>query len=296
MITRRTMAGLAPALVFGTIAPSAFASGVGIRPAKPNARIVVTGSYLAEIVVDLGMASQIVAVGGGIDHVTALRNVQRLAGFRQRGPELILAQRPDLYISTTDITDAAMGNQLQTAGVQVAIFEPEPTLAGISERIAELGLMLNKRREAQTLTRRFQADLANARALVARARTKPKGLFILSGGNRPTLVAGRNTGPANLIELAGGINVATAIEGFKVMSQEAMVAAAPDFILLNRDGLDERNGTPVALTAPGALLTPAGRNRRLVTMPGEFLQGFGLLTPSAMRALARVLHPELAGR
>lgn len=295
MINRRTIATSAVLLLAAARSSTAWASGQGIAPIKPGARIVVTGSYLAEILVDLGAARQIVATGGGVDHIAPLRAVPRLKGFRQMSAETVLAQRPDVYITTNDISGEAVVSQLRAAGVQVVLFETEPTLAGISERIAELGVILSRPREAAALMRRFQADLAQARAVVARARTRPRGLFILSGGNRPTLVAGRGTGPANLIELAGGINVASTIEGFKVMSQEAMVAAAPEFILLNPDGMELRGGVPAALTAPGELLTPAGRAKRLITLPGQYLQGFGILTPSAIRTLARAIHAELKG-
>jgi iron complex transport system substrate-binding protein len=257
-------------------------------------RIVATGSYLIEILLQLGMARQLVGVSGGIDHLTTISRVPRLRGFRQMSAESVLALRPDLYISTPDITGPAVVGQLRQAGVEVVLFENEPTLPGIEERITDLGRVTGRVEAATALLGRFRTDLTDARGLVARSRTRPRGLFILSGGNRPTLVAGRGTGPANLLELSGCVNVATAIDGFKVMSQEAMIAAAPQFILINRDGRELRDGVPVALTAPGALLTPAGRAGRLISMPGEFLQGFGILTPSAMRALGRAVHPELA--
>lgn len=295
MMNRRAVMASAAGVLAASPGLGARASGQGVAPIRPGARIVVTGSYLVEILIELGAARQIVGVGGGVDHITALKATPRLRGFRQMSAETILAQRPDVFITTPDITGGGVVAQLKAAGVQVIIFEQEPTLAGVTERIAEMGVILSKPREAAGLARRFNADLAQARALVARARTRPRGLFILSGGNRPTLVAGRGTGPANLIELAGGRNVAAVIEGFKVMSQEAMVAAAPEFILLNPDGLENRGGVPAALTAPGALLTPAGRSKRLITLPGEYLQGFGILTPTAIRTLARAIHPDLKG-
>ena len=291
MILRRDLlAGLA-ATGAASLASPAFGQSV-----TASTRIVATGSYIIEILLQLGMGPQLVGVSGGIDHLATISRVPRLRGFRQMSAESILAMRPDLYISTTDITGPAVVDQIRQAGVRVALFENEPTLAGIEERITDLGALVGRQRPAAALLQRFRTDLADARGLVARTRTRPRGLFILSGGNRPTVVAGRGTGPANLLELAGCVNVATSIEGFRVMSQEAMIAAAPQFILINRDGREVRDGVPVALTAPGALQTPAGRARRLISMPGEYLQGFGILTPSAIRALARAVHPELAGR
>jgi iron complex transport system substrate-binding protein len=98
---------------------------------------------------------------------------------------------------------------------------------------------------------------------------------------------------AALLELAGAENVAQGIEGFKVMSQEAMIEAAPEFILTNQDGTVARDGVPVALQAPGALATPAGKAGRLITVPGQYLQGMGILTPEGIRLLGRQLHPQV---
>jgi ABC-type hemin transport system substrate-binding protein len=53
-----------------------------------------------------------------------------------------------------------------------------------------------------------------------------------------------------------------------------------------------RDGLPVALSAPGAMATPAGKAGRLITVPGQYLQGMGILTPEGIRVLGRQLHPE----
>ena len=72
-----------------------------------------------------------------------------------------------------------------------------------------------------------------------------------------------------------------------------MLEAAPDFILVNEDGLVLSGGTPTALKAPGAMLTPAGKNGDVFSLPGGYLQGLGLNSPSAIRAIAAHVHPEL---
>ena len=72
-----------------------------------------------------------------------------------------------------------------------------------------------------------------------------------------------------------------------------MLAAAPDFILVNEDGLTLTGGVPNALKAPGASLTPAGKTGNVFTLPGGYLQGLGLNSPDAIRAIADRIHPEL---
>jgi iron complex transport system substrate-binding protein len=182
--------------------------------------------------------------------------------------------------------------QLRAAGVKVESLDTESTPAGVERRIRAVGRLLGREAAAETLVQTFRRELAEVAALVGSRPRRPRALFVLAGGGRPTLVGGRGTNVATLLELAGATNVAAGIDGFKVMSMEAMIEAAPEFILTNRDGTVPSDGVPVALKAPGASATPAGRAGRLITIPGEYLQGMGILTPKGALVLARQLHAE----
>lgn len=256
-------------------------------------RWIVTNSYVAEIVVALGGAARIVAIGGGAQHLAELKGVPVLPGFRQTSAEPMLSVSPTRVVITSDWAMPQTLAQLRAAGVKVDVLDAAPTVAGAEVRIRAIARLMDVPAAGEALVARFRSELAQARARVARASRKPRALFILAGGGRPTLVGGRNSQAAMLIELAGGVNVADSVEGFKVMSQEAMIEAAPEFILTNQEGLTPADGLPVALKAPGALYTPAGRAGRLITVPGHYLQGMGLFTPQGMLVLARQFHPDL---
>jgi iron complex transport system substrate-binding protein len=262
--------------------------------ALASERWIVANSYVAEIVVALGAADQVVGVGGGTEHIAELRNVPRLPGFRQTSAEPLLALAPQRVLMTDEWVVPVTIAQLRAAGVQVELLDGEQSEAGVERRIRTVAALLGRVSAGEALVARFRREMAESRRFVAKAVRQPRVIFILAGGSRPTLVGGRGTNAAQLIELAGGRNVAAQIEGFRTMSQESMIEAAPEIIVTNLDGM-ARSGTgePVALRAPGAALTPAGRSGRLVTVPGEFLQGMGILTPEGVRKLAIQLHPEL---
>lgn len=273
-------------------ATAAFTKVHSQTPARAE-RLIVINSYIAEIVVALGGAPLVVAVGGGTDHIAELAKVPRLPGFRQTSAEPMLAVSPTRVIVSSDRTVPQTIEQLRSAGVKVDVIEVDQTPAGVERNIRFVAGILGKAAEGEALVQRFRREMAEVAAQIAKARRRPKALFILAGGQRPTLVGGRGTNVAALLELAGAENVAHRIEGFKVMSQEAMVEAAPEFILTNQDGTLPRDGVPVALMAPGALATPAGKAGRLITLPGRYLQGMGIYTPEGIRLLARLLHPDL---
>jgi hypothetical protein len=101
--------------------------------------------------------------------------------------------------------------------------------------------------------------------------------------NFAPLVGGRDTAADAIIGLASGRNVAEGFDGYKPMSPEAILAAAPEIILM-MDGRGGEHGLAGLLeTRPRFRLTPAGRNGRLVTMPGLLLLDFGPRTPEPAR-------------
>jgi iron complex transport system substrate-binding protein len=261
--------------------------------AQKAERLIVTNSYIAEIVVSLGGAPLIVGLGGGTEHLPELKAVPKLPGFRQVSAEPMLALSPTRVLISNEWLVPQTMEQLRAAGVKVDVIDGEQTPAGVEKRIRFVAQVLGKAAAGEQLVTRFKADLAEALRPLAQVKRRPRALFILAGGNRPTLVGGRGTNVAALLDMAGGDNVAEAFDGFKAMSQEAMIELAPEFILTNQDGTKPNDGVPVALQAPGALATPAGKAGRLITVPGQYLQGMGILTPQGIRELTCQLHPEL---
>ncbi len=280
--------------VLAAAAATLWASGGRPQVARAAAeRWIVTNSYVAEIVVALGGADRIVAVGGGSDHIREIAGVPRLPGFRQTSAEPMLSVAPTRVLVASEWIVPQVLDQLRAAGVRVENLDTESSVEGVERRIRAVGRLMQREAAAEALVATFRKELADVSALVARVPRRPRALFVLAGGGRPTLVGGRGTNVAGLLELAGAENVAAGIEGFKAMSMEAMVEAAPEFILTNRDGTIPADGVPVALKAPGAAATPAGRSGRLITIPGEYLQGMGILTPRGAKVLAAQLHPGL---
>lgn len=263
-------------------------------PPEGSERYIIIGSYIAEIVVALEAQDQVVGVSSGTDHIAELEGIPVIPGYRNLSAESILSLEPTVALLAGRQTQPELVTQLEAAGVEVHFFPDDVAdLALVPDRIRELGALLDRKDAAEELVVEFEADLADAIAFAGKATSSPRGLFILSGGGRPTVVAGGDTHIALLLEKAGAENVTDDITLFKPMSQEAMLEAAPEFILVNEEGLEVKGGTPVALTAPGALLTPAGESGNIFALPGGYLQGLGLNSPAAIREIARRIHPEL---
>jgi iron complex transport system substrate-binding protein len=84
------------------------------------------------------------------------------------------------------------------------------------------------------------------------------------------------------------------VEGYKPLTPEAAIAAAPDIILTTDQGLQAAGGIDGLLKAPGLAQTAGGRARKVAAQDALLMLGFGPRLPQAVAALAEALHGRLA--
>ena len=120
----------------------------------------------------------------------------------------------------------------------------------------------------------------------------PRVLFILSLQNGRPMVGGRGTAADAIIRLAGGANAAGAIDGYKPMTDEGIIAGAPDVILKMNNG-NMVGAADEIFSLPAFAATPAAAKRALIGMDGLYLLGFGPRSPDAARDLMAALYPTL---
>jgi len=154
---------------------------------------------------------------------------------------------------------------------------------------AALGVEAQGRQLDERLRGEWQAAQLAARAVATR---KPRVLFILSHTPSNTMVSGQGTAADAVIRYAGGVNAMQGFNGYKPLSAEAVIGAAPDFILITREGLEAIGGADKLWEKPGLALTPAAKGRRYAAPDALYLLGFGPRMPQAVRELAARLGAD----
>lgn len=260
---------------------------------EDSTTLVSVGGSVTEIVYALGMADRILAVDSTSLYPASATRLPNVGYMRQLAAEPILAMAPSLLLAVEDSGPPAVLDQLREAGLQVVVVPDEPTPQGITEKINLISGALGVPDKGQALSRKVEDDLQSLRKAVKKTEARPKVLFLLSIGNGGApLAAGRETSAAGIIELAGGVNAIDAFEGYKALSPEALVEAAPDVLLVTSRSLGLLGGSESLLQVPEIAETPAGRSGRIVSMDGLLLLGFGPRTPTAIAELAAELHPD----
>ena len=276
--------------------------GIGLSPALPGAalaqaadRIVVAGGVITEVIYALGLQDRIV----GVDSTSqfppeALKQKANVGYVRALSAEGVLSLKPTLIMLIDGAGPPDAVSLLNESGVKIARINDGLTPEGVSSKIAAIGAAIGAGAPAERLAAQTKARFDELATLRSGITKKKRILFLLSLQNGRAMVGGRNSSADGIIALAGGINVADAIEGYKPMTDEAIAAAAPDMVLMMRNS-SAHNTTPDELFAmPAFSQTPAANGKRLVHMDGLYLLGFGPRTPMAARDLMAAIYPEAA--
>jgi iron complex transport system substrate-binding protein len=163
---------------------------------------------------------------------------------------------------------------------------------GIIDKVRLVADVAGAPERGECLAKAITADLAALAALRARVTQPRKVLFVLSFLNGKPLVAGRNTAADGIIKLAGAVNAIDAYEGYKQITDEALIAAGPDTVLVMERGRDSLDAAAVFANA-AFTMTPAAKQKSFVSMNGLYLLGFGPRTAAAARDLAAQLYPAV---
>lgn len=249
--------------------------------------LVTIGGPITEIVYALGAGDQIVAVDASSVYPAETQEKPQVGYMRQVSTEGILSVAPDLVLASAATRPSVALDQVRGAGVAVEVIdEAEDVESGIA-RIRTIAALLDKESAGERIIEALEEDVAAARAVAARVERPPQALFIYARGSGTLQVAGRNTPAETMIELAGGENAMQQFEGFRPLTAEGVVSAAPDVLVLLDRGLESLGGAPGLFDQPGLEATPAGAQERFTTIDDLKFLGFGPRMGEAVLSLAQ---------
>ena len=271
---------------------------VTINAADRVLALDMSGS-LAATVWALGLGDRLV----GRDISTTFPGVEDLPVVTGSGhaisPESVLEMRPDLLITDGTIGPLDVVLQLRDAGITVVFVREQPGLEAPAAMARSVAAIFGLPDTGEALATRITSELDTVLATIAdRAPTaradKLRMVFLyIRGANGIYYLFGQESGAGDLIEGLGGIDIATEIgwTGLRPMTDEALIAANPDLILVMSDGLESVGGPEELVRLKPAIgLTSAGQNLRFVDMDDSQVLSFGPRTPAVLDALARAIY------
>jgi iron complex transport system substrate-binding protein len=262
-----------------------------VNTVRPNERLISLGGGITEVVYALGAENQLVGTDTTSLYPVAAQHTPKVGYLRSLSAEGLLSLRPTALVASSEAGPPVVLDQLRAARVRIELVPIDHTWAEVQRKVEAVGRATAKVAESRILQARLDAQWQDSLAFIAafKPARPPRVMFILSHSGSP-MVSGSATAADAVIRFTGARNAITGFRGYRPMTAEAVVAAAPDVVLLTTQGLDAMGGAEPFWNRPEWRLTPAWRQRQtrqtLVHRDALELLGF---TPRMPR-LVRDLH------
>ncbi|WP_043686994.1 heme/hemin ABC transporter substrate-binding protein [Streptomyces xylophagus] len=269
---------------------SADGKKVTVREAR---RIVPLSGSLSEIVFTLGLGDRVVArdITATFQQAAKLPLVTR---NHDVSAESVLSLKPDLVLAEKTTGPSEAMGQIRAAGVPVLVVDPAQGLADVGPRIQAVADALGVPAAGKELTKRSEDRIAAVRKAIPAHKEKPRVAFLyLRGSASVYLIGGKGSGATSLLEAAGAVDAGAESgleQDFTAITTEALAKAAPDAILVMTKGLESVGGTDGLVKIPGVAQTPAGMNRRVVSIEDGVLLNYGPRTDQVLESLVDQLY------
>ncbi|MCM2390998.1 heme/hemin ABC transporter substrate-binding protein [Streptomyces albipurpureus] len=258
-------------------------------------RIVPLTGSLSEIVFSLGLGEQVVArdVTATFEQAEKLPVVTR---GHDVSAESVLSLKPTIVLAETTSGPAESIQQIRDAGVPLVVVKTAKSLADVGTRIDAVARTLGVPDSGAELKKRTESRITAVQQDIPQQTDgkKPRVAFLyLRGTASVYLLGGSDSGAASLLEAAGALDAGKESglkKDFTAITSEALAKAAPDAILVMSKGLDSVGGVDGLVKIPGVAQTPAGMDRRVVSVPDGVLLNYGPRTDQVLKSLVDQLY------
>jgi iron complex transport system substrate-binding protein len=257
--------------------------------AEAAERIVSVGAAATEILWRLGAQAAVVGVDTtSVEPAEALASRPNVGYFRQLSAEGLLSLGPDLVIAVGGAGPRETLEAVTRAGVRVETLPDDWSEAGVVARIERIGAAIGRPERAAAEAAAVRADFARLDGRRREICGGPRAMFVLTFQNGRPLVAGRGTAADAMLRLAGATNVADGFDGYKPMTDEAVIEAAPEVVVTTLEGPGGVSAERL-FSAPAFAGTPAAKAKRFVALDARAALAFGPRTPAIAEGLLEKL-------
>lgn len=249
-------------------------------------RIISLAPSITETIFVLEKEDKLIGRTDYCDYPKAASEVVTVGTLREPSIETIAALNPDLVIASTHFNKATL-KKLDSLGIKTVVLYGEESFEGVYTVINTTGKILNAETKAEEVVSEMKKDVEFVLNTVKDAE-KPSVYYVVGFGEYGDFTAGGDTFISDLIHMAGGVNAASDLTGWKY-SLEKVVENNPDILICSAFwGAKEQ-----LISANGYKDLPAVKEGRLLEIDNNLLDRQGPRLAKGLKALAALIHPEL---
>lgn len=257
-------------------------------------RVLAIGGSVTEIVYALGQQDRLIARDTTSVYPPEVAELPDIGYMRQLSSEGVLSVAPDLILSEEGAGPPETIAVLKEAGIPFETIPAGKDPEGLAAKIEAVAEALGVPDAAGAPVAALRADLDRLSAAAGGETDRKRVMFVLSVQGGRIMASGLGTEADAIIRLAGAENAVADFDGYKFLTDEAVIAAAPDVILMMASSEARANfdaADAEVLAMPAISTTPAAKAGTLIRMDGLYMLGFGPRTGQA----ALELHDAIYG-
>lgn len=247
-------------------------------------RIISIAPNLTETIYGIGAGDKLIGRTDYCTYPEEVADVESIGAIFPVDIERVLSLDPDVvFVSTHFKADDA--EKLAQVGVSVVTLVDEATVDGVYEMITALGEVLNRTEEAAARVEEMQSAIAEVTEAVKDLEA-PSVYYVVGYGEYGDFTVGGDTFVGNIIETAGGENIAKDVIGWNY-SLEELIESDPDIIIVPevmREGF---------MTAPNYCELTAVKEGRVYSPDIDQIERQSYRNGEGVRILAEIFHPEV---
>ena len=207
--------------------------------AKNSSRVVVAGGSITEIIYFLNSEEKIVALDVTSNYPEKAKELPSIGYVRNLSAEGIMSMNPSIVFGEDDMGPPGVIKQLRDINIDLRIIPEEKTVDGILDKIYCIASIIDKLPNAESkINNTLIPDILSIEKRLSTSTLIPKRvMFIFSIKGNKIIVAGSGTSGDGFIKMTGSENIFNTIEGWKSVSQEAIIKENPDYVIMSKRDL-----------------------------------------------------------
>ncbi len=253
---------------------------------KPAERVVSVAPSITETIFALGKGDVLKGRTDYCDYPAEVSSIPSIGSLKEPDIEAIAELNPDIVIASTHFTEESL-DKLTALSIPVVVLADQDSFEGAYKIIEDVAKLIGAESEADAITGSMKETVATVLNKV-KGKETPSVYYVIGFGEYGDYTAGGDTFINQIIEMAGGNNIASGIKGW-AFSLEQIVDSDPDILVCSKYW----NTKDSIMKTNGYKDLRAVKDGNLFEIDNNMLDRQGPRLADGLLALAKIIHPDL---
>ncbi len=261
-------------------------TGEEVMVKDESMKIISVAPSVTELIYALGKGDQLIGRSDYCDYPGEANEVPSVGLLSDPNLEKIVELQPDIVFASEHFKDD-IAKRLEDLDIEIVVIYNAEDFSGSYDAINMVGEMIDAKDEAQELVTSLDKEIEDIKEKV-KDQEKPTVYYVVGFGKDGDYTATGDTFVAQMLEAAGGENIAKDATGWKY-SLEKIIEEDPEYIFISQNyGMKEEFEQ-----TEGYKELSAVKNNKVIEIDDNLLSRQGPRLAQGVESLAKILHPDL---